>query len=117
MAYATFEYYQSGFKGSAITDGAAFESAMVEAEAYINQITMGRITEASEAVKNACCAVAEVICKQSHDDEATISSESVGNHSRSYTTTKKTEEQREAEKYRKATLYLSRTGLLYRGLR
>lgn len=117
MAYATFEYYESDYRGTAIKDQEEFDNAMVEAEAYINHITMGRITEVSTAVKNACCAVAEVIYKQDRDEEATISSESVGNHSRSYTTSKKTEEQREAEKRRKAALYLSRTGLLYRGLR
>ena len=117
MAYATFAFYNDEYKGIIIKDQVAFESAAVEADAYINQVTMGKITEASEAVKKACCAVAEVIYKQSHDETATISSESVGNHSRTYTITKKTEEQREAEKYRKVTLCLSRTGLLYSGLR
>ena len=117
MGYITFDYYRTSFMGTEIKDDVTFERARIEAEAYIDQITRGNITEVTDAVKNATCAVAEIICKQAHDEEATVSSESVGNHSRSYTKATKTTAEREAEKYRKAALYLSRTGLLYRGLK
>lgn len=117
MGFVTFDYYRATYKGTVITDQAAFDGVLVEAEAYINQITRGNIKEVSDAVRNATCAVAEIIWKQAQDETATVSSESVGNHSRSYTVTKKTTAEREGEKFRKAALFLSRTGLLYRGLK
>ena len=116
MAYVTYEWYSDTFKGKAIPDAAAFDGVIVEAEAYINYITRGKITEPTEEVKNAICAVAEVIYNQAHDDAPTVSGESVGNHSKSYTKKTFSTAEREAEKVRKARLYLSRTGLLYGGL-
>ena len=116
MSFATFTYYLEEFKGSVIPNPESFAGAAVEAEAYINLITRGRATEGSEAVKKATCAVAEVIYKQAHDDDAEITSESVGNHSRSFSSKRKSVAEREQEKRRKALLYLSGTGLLYRGM-
>ena len=117
MANVTYEWYINAFPGGAIPDADNFSSVLPEAEAYILDITRGRATEATDEVKKATCAVAEVIYKQAHDDAPAVSSESVGNHSKSYTTKTVSTAEREAEKARKARLYLSRTGLLYRGLR
>lgn len=117
MAYATFEYYRDVYKGKTLKDEAGFEAVQCEAEAYIDRLTMGRITEPSEPVKKAVCAVMEVIAKQEQDEVATVSSETVGNHSKTFQMVKRSAAEREAEKYRKASLYLARTGLLYRGLR
>lgn len=116
MAYVTYEWYADTFIGGTIPSFEEFQRVLPEAEAYIDNITRGRITEATEAVKKATCAVAEVIYKQAHDDAQTVTSESVGNHSVSYANKTKSAEEREAEKARKAKLYLSRTGLLYGGM-
>lgn len=117
MAYVTYEWYKNTFKGKAIPDTDAFDGVIIEAEAYINYITRGKITEPTDEVKKATCAVAEVIYCQGQDGASVVSSESVGNHSKSYTRKTVTTAEREAEKARKARLYLSRTGLLYGGLR
>lgn len=117
MAYATYEWYADTFQGGAIPSFEGFASVITEAEAYIDYITRGRITEATEAVKKATCAVAEVIYKQINDEASTVTSESVGNHSKSYAKQSKSTAEREAEKARKARLYLSNTGLLYGGMR
>ena len=117
MAYVTHEWYSNTFKGTTIPDAGAFDGVIIEAEAYINNITRGQISKATDEIKNAICAVAEVIYNQAHDSAPVISGESVGNHSKSYTTKTVTTAEREAEKARKARLYLSRTGLLYGGLR
>lgn len=118
MAYVTYEWYADTFPGGTIPNYEGFQSVITEAEAYIDDITLGRITEATDAVKKATCAVAEVIYKQAYQDDAqTVSSESVGNHSKTYTKQSKSATDREVEKARKARLYLSRTGLLYRGLK
>lgn len=117
MAYVTYEWYTNTFKGKAIPNADAFDGVIAEAEAYIDYITRGKITEPSDEVKKATCAVAEVIHAQAQDGAPTVSSESVGNHSKSYTQKTISTAEREAEKARKARLYLSRTGLLYGGLR
>ena len=117
MAYVTYDWYINAFPGGTIPSFEAFAGVITEAEAYIDYITRGRVTEVTEEVKKAVCAVAEVIYKQAHDEDATVNSESVGNHSKSYTTKTVSTAEREAEKARKAKLYLSRTGLLYGGLR
>ena len=117
MAYVTYDWYINTFKGKTIPDADAFDGVITEAEAYINYITRGKTTEATDEVKKATCAVAEVIYNQAHDEALTVSSESVGNHSKSYTKKTVSTAEREAEKARKARLYLSRTGLLYGGLR
>lgn len=117
MGYATYEYYRTQYKGNSIKDEETFDSVVVEADAYVDRITMGKIREETDDVRNAVCAVAEVIEKQTHDESPTVSSESVGNHSKSYTVNTKSEAEREVEKYRKASLYLFRTGLLYRGMK
>lgn len=117
MANVTYEWYINAFPGGAIPDEGSFARALPEAEAYILDITRGRATEATDEVKKAICAVAEVIHCQVQDGASVVSSESVGNHSKSYTRKTVSTAEREAEKARKARLYLSRTGLLYGGLR
>lgn len=117
MAIVTYEWYADKFPNGIIPDYNSFVAQLTEAEAFVNRITSGRINEGTDAVKNAICAVAEVIYKQAQDDAPTVSSESVGNHSKSYTRKTVSTAEREAEKARKARLYLFGTGLLYRGLR
>ena len=117
MAKVTYEWYADKFPGGIIPDYISFAAQLTEAEAFVDRITGGRIVEATDAVKNAICAVAEVIYKQAQDDAPKVSSESVGNHSKSYNTKTISTAEREAEKARKARLYLSGAGLLYRGLR
>lgn len=117
MAYVTFDFYRNEFKGKLLSDSASFEAVQNEAEAYINRLTMGRITEPTDSVKRAVCAVMEVIAKAEIDETSAVSSETVGNHSKTFQTVKRTIAEREAEKYRKASLYLACTGLLYRGMR
>ena len=117
MADVTYEWYSGTFKGKVIPNAEAFDGVIIEAEAYINYITRRKITEPTDEVKKATCAVAEVIYNQAHDNAPTVSGESVGNHSKSYTVKTVSTAEREAEKARKARLYLSGTGLLYGGLR
>lgn len=117
MPYVTYEWYADTFIGGSIPSFEDFQRVLPEAEAYIDYITRGRIAEATEAVKKATCAVAEVIYKQANDDAPTVTSESVGNHSKSYANKTKSTAEREAEKASKAKLYLSRSGLLYGGMR
>lgn len=116
--YTTYIFYQKTYKGNLIPDKDTFDRLVIGASAYIKSITFNNIDENDipESVEYATCSVAEVLYKQETIDNNDISSESVGNHSRSFGSAKKSDKDRELEKYRSAKLYLAHTGLLYGGL-
>ena len=120
--YAEYDFYMNDYKGSAIPDAPSYVRAAVEASAYLDYITHNHIKDLADEimvkVKLAQCAIADVCYKQSQDDVANaVASESVGNHSVTYSVSKVGFRQRELEKFSKAKIYLHGTGLLYRGLR
>ena len=120
--YAEYNFYISDYKGSVIPDATAYDRAAVEASTYLDYITRNHIKDLAEEimvkVKLAQCAIADVCYKQVQDDVANVvSSESVGNHSVTYSVSKVGFRQRELEKFSKAKIYLHGTGLLYGGLR
>ena len=121
--YADYNFYLTEYMGSFIPDTAFTEQAR-SADAYIDYLTHNRIEMADlplavqRKVKMAACAVADICYKQMTDeDSTTVSSESVGNHSKSYAVVKKSFADREREKFTKAKQYLHGTGLMYGGLR
>jgi hypothetical protein len=121
--YADYNFYASEYMGSAIPE-TAFTAVERAASAYIDYITHNRIvmadlpTAVQSKVKMAVCAVAEICYKQTMDeDSTTVSSESVGNHSKSYAVVKKGFDDRQHEKLINAKTYLHGTGLMYGGLR
>lgn len=120
--YADYHFYTTEYKGSLIPETAFAEQAR-EASVYLDYITHNHIPTIAlpEAVlvkvKMAMCAVAEVCYKQITDETPTVSSESVGNHSKSYAVANKGFVERQHEKLVKAKTYLHGTGLLYGGLR
>lgn len=120
--YADYYFYTSEYKGSLIPETAYAEYAR-EASAYIDYLTHNRIAMADlpgnvqSKVKMAACAVAEIWYKQVNDETPAVSSETVGNHSKSYAVAKKSFAEWEREKLSKAKMYLHGTGLMYGGLR
>ena len=114
MIHTDYTFYKAIFKGTVIPDETAFNSSVNEAIAYINRLTRGKcnaLPSCPEQVDMAVCAVAEIIYNES---KGTVTSESVGNHSKSYAVTSAAD--REKEKIRKARIYLYGTGLLYGGM-
>lgn len=120
--YADYNFYVTEYMGSAIPD-TAYAEVERAASAYIDYITHNRIVLADlpdvvqRKVKMAVCAVAETCYKQIADETPTVSSESVGNHSKSYAVAHKSFAERQHEKLVNAKIYLHGTGLLYGGLR
>ena len=121
--YADYNFYLTEYMGSAIPED-VYGAVVRAAEAYINYITHNRINAdelpewVMERVKMAVCAVADTCYKQEHDDDsATVASESVGNHSKTFAVVKRGFAEREFEKLTKAKQYLHGTGLLYGGLK
>lgn len=124
MAYADFEYYVCTYLGSAVSED-AFPQLAMKASAYVDYITMNRARSAAgnagDAVKNAVCALAEIIQDGgklnavSTDTERPVSSETVGAWSRSYgsRSVSATDVQLlEARKREAAAMYLAPYGLL-----
>ena len=112
MIYADYDYYLNEYSGSAVAE-ADFTRLSRQASAYLDSLTYGKIRGPwvdDSRVKDACCAVAEVMYKQEQGGE--IASESNHSVSRTYVTSGKSAERR---MYDAAVLYLANTGLLYAG--
>lgn len=116
MSYADYSYYKEKFHGSLIPED-SFERNALQATQYINNVTFGRIgSNVTEAVKNACCAAAEVYYSGSVSPRAAsgVTSEKVGNYSVSYAAAENSGTQQKRLKSA-VKLWLGSTGLLYRG--
>ena len=120
--YADYNFYTTEYKGSLIPE-TAFAGQAREASVYLDYITHNHIPTIAlpepvmVKVKMAMCAVAEICYKQMTDEAPTVSSESVGNHSKTYAVANKSFVERQHEKLVKAKMYLHGTGLMYGGLR
>lgn len=121
--YADYNFYITEYLGKHIPED-TFAAIERSASAYINFITHNRISKSElpewvmERVKMAVCAVADVCYKQANDEDSpAVSSESVGNHSKSYAVMNKGFDNRQHEKLIQAKTYLHGTGLLYGGLK
>lgn len=115
--YVDFDYYLQTFCGS--MDEISFGRALIEAQAFIDTITFGRIARLDvipDCVKNAVCAAAEEINRrdESQRQHAGIKSESNDGASVTYDDVI-SNEQCKANMLAKARMYLANTGLLYRG--
>lgn len=114
MIYADYTYYCSLYGGSIIAE-ADFTRLSRIASAFIDTITYGRAAMAtgidSERVKDACCAVCEVIYQEDNGGE--VASASNDGYSESYVTSGKSIDRK---KYDAAAVFLSSSGLLYSGV-
>ena len=120
--YADYNFYKTEYLGSLIPE-TAFAGQAREAGAFVDYLTHNRIVMADlpeavqKKVKMAVCAVADICYKQMTDDSPAVSSETVGNHSKSYAVVNKGYAERQHEKLSSAKIYLHGTGLMYGGLR
>lgn len=114
--YVDYQYYRDAFHGTALRE-TEFANAEIEAEAFVNAATFGRIRrldEIPECVKDAICSAADVIGEYSKGMESGISSESSDGYSVTCNAAIKSEECEKALKT-KVKRHLSGTGLLYGG--
>ena len=124
-AYVDYAYYFTTYGGTAITT-AEFTAYANRASAYIDYVTMDRAvalmslvspspeeTALISKVKNAVCAVADQLKSYDATGGGSISSESVGSHSVSYSTADR--KVHAAQMTDAAALYLAHTGLMFRG--
>lgn len=126
MAYVDYDYYKNEFYGTAIAE-ADFPGLAVRASAMVDYYTSGQARTATgddlTAVKNATCALAEVVQDENRLNTATftadrssqVQSETVGSWSRSYGSAAATSTDLEMISGRRkdaVLLYLGGTGML-----
>ena len=138
MAYADYPYYKNTYLGTAIQE-AAFPRLALRASSFLDYYTQGRASQNQDvnAVKMACCAVAEqyqsidlarqaalhALQNSANAGEAgELQSQSVGSWSKTYRSGGESAQQAttaaqaaQASLASVAAQYLSSTGLLYRG--
>lgn len=112
--YADYTYYSGTYKGTMPEED--FNRLSRQASAYIDQVTFGRAAGSHSLpietrIKDACCAVSDIMLKKEQGGELT--SQSVGSWSKSFASSGKTLDQ---QQYDAAVMYLGITGLLYRGV-
>lgn len=115
MIAIDYAYYTDVYGGDSIP-AEAFRARCRDAAAYVDDLTLGRITDALPgAVLDKCrmavCAVAEAYQRETQGGE--VASETAGKWSRTFATSGTTPAQRRREA---AARYLGATGLLYRGV-
>lgn len=113
MIYADYDFYANKYGGVLNEDD--FSKHITKASAYVDYITMGRITgnlleKYNEKISLAVCSVVDVLYDESNGGE--LSSQTVGPWTRTYKGSGKTADQK---KYDCVEMYLLQTGLLYRG--
>lgn len=120
--YATYAFYTDEFFGSVISEE-DFDKYATRASDYIDYLTMGKAKayeDTNGALAKACCAVAEQIANSDSITAsigvAEIASETVGSHSVSYRSSVELKAGLDAAMLSAAQMYLTPTGLLYRGV-
>lgn len=114
--YVDYQYYRDSFHGTALSE-TEFANVEIEAEAFVNAATYGRIRrlgEIPECVKDAICSAADVMGEYIKGRGADISSESSDGYSVTCRAALKSEECEKALKMN-VKRHLSGTGLLYGG--
>lgn len=122
--YADYEFYTKQYYGSSISE-ADFNKLATRASSYLDYYTQNRAKSHSEleAVKLACCAIAEqyqIIEKykeQSASDSGELQSQSVGSWSKTYRSRDEAAKAATAELSRLAGQYLAGSKLSYRGVK
>lgn len=129
-AYADYDYYRAQFGGTAVP-AEDFPAYAARASRRVDAITLRRtaaLTYISDAVKNAVCAVADVLYKADQDAAAKAAvgrkaGETVGSYSVTYQSNEGYYSQRESDTQRLAAetllaarMHLAPTGLLYMGM-
>ena len=128
LQYADYQYYVGSYQGTAIPED-SFPAVMRDASAFVREITANRVDPDAipEEVKDASCAVADVIQAENdrisnteNGDGREIKSENTDGYSVSYVTEGTDGQPRDEvlrkKKYQAARPYLLHTGLLYLGV-
>lgn len=81
MAYADYTFYIDTYKGSTIPES-DFGRLILRASSYLDRVYNGTITDVTDTIKMAACAVAEAW--QTNEQGGDVVSQSVGSWSKSF---------------------------------
>lgn len=118
--YADYTYYTGTYHGNQIAES-DFARLSLRSTSFIDYYTRGKATSAMDAVKMACCALAEQyqIIEKVKQSTLTaggeVQSQTVGAYSVTYKSGSESSEALQADLTKIAQMYLAGTGLLYRG--
>lgn len=121
MLYADYAFYSTTFGGTKITaDKWNYHAGL--ASDYIDSVTFGRAASVTDTstltlIKKACCLCAEIFYSDYSASETSgnIESEKIGDYSITYKSSESSDV-RSAKLISTAKMFLSGTGLLYRGI-
>ena len=114
--YVSYEFYRIEYHGT-ITEESGFENARLEAEAFVDAITFGRIENLEEipkSVKFAVCSAIDVMTRFLESRKKDVTSESNDGYSVTYSSAVNDSDCK-SEMMSRARRWLANTGLLYRG--
>lgn len=114
--YVDFPYYQESYHGTALKAD-EFPNAEIEAEAFVNAVTFGRIKKLDsipDCVKNAICAAVDVLHECTESRKSAIRSESNDGYSITYAEAVGDAECT-ANMLCRVKRHLANTGLMYKG--
>lgn len=115
--YVDYKYYTDEYGGTYIQNDKDFKRAEKLAEAFVNQVTFGRIPRLlilTDSIKDAVCSAADTIALQGEKKKSLVKSESNDGYSVSYADAASDTSVRK-EMLRNVRTYLANTGLLYKG--
>ena len=115
--YADYTYYTKVYLGTEIT-AEKFGPNVFAASALVDQMTFGRVQRLAvipDQVKRAVCAAAECLYRSAEKSGREIASETNDGYSVTYNTAGSSQKESVADAVGKIKIYLSPTGLLYRG--
>lgn len=114
--YVDYAFYKDIYNGKDIKEE-EFEQLEAEAEAYVTMLTFRRVARLEtvpECVKKAVCSAAEGLLKNHALDAGEIQSENIDGYSATYKSAL-TQSNLADELLNRIKIYLSGTGLLYKG--
>ena len=114
--YADYNFYSEVYHGT-IATAENFDNAELEAEAFVNTITFGRIErmdDIPDEAKYAVCSVTDAMVKFSESRKNNVASESNDGYSVTYASGV-TDADCNREMQSRARRWLANTGLMYRG--
>lgn len=124
LTYATYEFYVTDYRGTVVPE-AVFTSAAFRASRRLDAMCFDRVNavivddtdaDAIERIKMATCAVAdEIYNDEQNDGQDGIQSERTGNYSVTFATGSKKLKTLDTKISEAASLYLSPTGLMFKG--
>lgn len=113
--WVDWNYWKNTWRGEEVT-AEAFNRLTVEAQRYVDRMTFRRVKEPTEDVKNAVCAIIELMHSEESGDASPVLNEKIDQYSVTYAVSSRTYANFQQKLQNALMLHLGDSGLLYRGV-